>query len=334
MSFYLWLLLAVIIAVGLLAAYLFHIAIPRSQSLLAATRRQHHTRRIRSDSIDEDDAATATAAAQAAADLTASEPMFDVTTVTIDIESLTNSGSTYLNERRGVAEVLSLHGQSNPAVPLFLIIPGNPGLVGFYRLFMLYLDRLCKGHVEFRCVSFAGHTSKSLNQNRTFSLQDQLKFFRAYLKQLIAQHPQRKIFLSGHSVGAYVCLQMLDSLTCEQAAANIVPQTFLLFPTVFDIGATPNGIIHTPVLNYGRPLIIGLIAALSRLPKAVKNYILFRHVGLHPFEVEAAHGVLQVHTAKNCLEMAMHEMVSDRQASHAKRMPARGKHMRGPSTPH
>lgn len=79
-------------------------------------------------------------------------PNFNLSTVTIEVESLSSDGTTYHNQR-GVAEVLTIQDDSRSSStsrPLFLIIPGNPGLVQFYQLFMIYLNRLCEGKVEVR----------------------------------------------------------------------------------------------------------------------------------------------------------------------------------------
>lgn len=157
-------------------------------------------------------------------------------------------------------------------------------------------------------MSYVGHTESYLNSGSTFSFQFQIAFFRAYMKRLVARQPGRPIFLSGHSVGAYVCLQMLDALPRATATA-VVPQTFMLCPTVFDIGATPNGRVHTPVLKYLRPFGLLSIWLLSLLPKSLSDWLIYLNVGLHPYETEAARSVLQVHTAKNCMYMALHEMV-------------------------
>lgn len=160
-------------------------------------------------------------------------------------------------------------------------------------------------------MSYVGHTSKLRNRKGDlFSFDFQLQFFKQYVRAEIAKDRQRCIFLSGHSVGAYVCLQILDSLTALDGCGHSqVKQVFLLCPTVMEIAATPNGFTHTPVLNYLRPVIVGFIAIVSILPRIVREYLLIRHIGLHPFEVDAAHGVIQVDTVRNCLFMAMHEMV-------------------------
>lgn len=104
-----------------------------------------------------------------------------------------------------------------------------------------------------------------------------------------------------------MCLQLLASLTPSESE-QVVSQVFLLFPTVSEIGTTPNGRTHTPILKYGRPVIVAFMTIVNLLPKTMKEYILFHHIGLHPYEVEAAHGVLHPHTVRNCLFMAMHEM--------------------------
>lgn len=42
--------------------------------------------------------------------------------------------------------------------------------------------------------------------------------------------------IAGHSVGAYICLELLG----QRSDLNIL-KSFMLLPTLHDIGATPNG---------------------------------------------------------------------------------------------
>ena len=59
-----------------------------------------------------------------------------------------------------------------------------------------------------------GHTVSSLNDGVVFGFQYQLAFMKEYLLRLLVSESDsdRAVFLAGHSVGAYVCLQMSESL--------------------------------------------------------------------------------------------------------------------------
>jgi len=171
---------------------------------------------------------------------------------------------------------------------------------------LVFCFRLALCPFQFRVVSFVGHTAAQLNGGRTFPFKFQLAFFCELLRRTLAEESTRKIFLGGHSVGAFTCLQLLQSLS--PADASRVTKVFMLFPTISDIAATPNGRTHTPVLRFLRPLALGIVAVVAALPHALQHWVLLKHIGLHPYEVEAAHGLLHVATVGNCLRMARDEM--------------------------
>ena len=186
--------------------------------------------------------------------------------------------------------------------------------------------------MQFRVVSFVGHTSRSLNDGRTFPFNFQLSFFREVLRRALREDERRVVFLGGHSVGAYTCLQMLDSLSpsslssspsnaaalaAAAAAADLarIKRVFMLFPTISDIASTPNGRTHTPVLEHLRPLVLGVVRLVGLLPSSLARLALVKAVGLHPYEVEAASALLGAQgqgqgpaTVACCLHMARDEM--------------------------
>lgn len=305
---YLWI-ACILASLAAALAWLLWIETPRLALLLAEIRRQQHAHLTEGG----DDAAAAAAHAESL--------QFDVRPLTLTLTYRTVDGKEVTET--GTAEVQSIiepdDGIDRSNRPLFLIIPGNPSLVGFYRLFMLYLHRLTRGAVEFRAVSFVGHTSRPLNAGRTFAFNFQLEFMKAVTRLAIegredgpapASSPEharsRSVFLAGHSVGAYACLQILDALSASDAER--IKQVFMLFPTISDIAATPNGRTHTPALRFLRPVALGIVGVVSLLPRAVQGFILSRAVGMHPYEVEAAHGLLHVSTAGCALRMARDEM--------------------------
>ena len=139
---YTWLAL-LLVAVGALLCWLLYVEVPRLRLLLAEVRRQQHARVLSGECAGED----AESAAAHAESL-----QFDVQPLELTIDYTDNDGI----KRRdtGVAEMLSIRETGAAAAagprPLFLLIPGNPGLVAFYKLFCLYLHRLTKGAVEVR----------------------------------------------------------------------------------------------------------------------------------------------------------------------------------------
>jgi pimeloyl-ACP methyl ester carboxylesterase len=293
-------------------AYVLGVEGPRGRKLLQEVRRQQRARRFE-EHEDAPGSISSTASVVAAASSSSQEQHeaeFEVTHAALDVEMISqqDSSSSVTTTERGVAEVLTLSSQRHlsSSTPLFLMIPGNPGLVGFYRLFLLYLKRMWRDRRKVQCVSYVGHTSGYLNRGGTFSFDFQLAFMKQYVRTLLEEDDRRNIVLGGHSVGAYVCLQILDSLPSTLRAR--VQHTFMLFPTIFDIARTPNGRTHTPVLEYCRPVALAIVGAIGCLPRRLTDYILYRHIGLQPYEVEAARAVLQVHTVRNCLYMANGEM--------------------------
>jgi hypothetical protein len=147
-----WLLLIFLIEVLI---WLVWIEVPRLNRLLAQIRRQQHAHTLRlpssgngadsSASMEGEDADSAALHAHA------ETLQFRVDPLTLTV-SYTDADDGTQRQDTGVAEVLSIrdedHTASRGGRPLFLMVPGNPGLVNFYKLFVLYMHRLTKGAVE------------------------------------------------------------------------------------------------------------------------------------------------------------------------------------------
>lgn len=80
---------------------------------------------------------------------------FDLLTTTVPIDDANVKTDSFFTQT-GLAEVLTIRTPTvtgsivddDETRPLFIVIPGNPGLVKFYRVFIANLDRLCQGKVE------------------------------------------------------------------------------------------------------------------------------------------------------------------------------------------
>jgi alpha-beta hydrolase superfamily lysophospholipase len=84
-----------------------------------------------------------------------------------------------------------------------------------------------------------GHSSKTGNPtNRLFTLQEQIQHkidcFDMVYKQC---EPETKFVLVGHSVGSFICTEVLEARPNQ----NII-RLIALFPTLQHIAKTPNGV--------------------------------------------------------------------------------------------
>ncbi|KAF9015551.1 hypothetical protein BDQ17DRAFT_1229560 [Cyathus striatus] len=134
--------------------------------------------------------------------------------------------------------------KSAAPVTVILFIPGNPGLLDFYTPFLTALhDKAENGKLAILAHSHIYHTPGVMREpearmhNRhsglTYQVQSAIEAFDALKTNL---PNQTKIVVIGHSVGAWISLQVI--LRCRGDAISAL---FLLFPTISNIAQTPNG---------------------------------------------------------------------------------------------
>ncbi|KAJ5775431.1 uncharacterized protein N7511_000442, partial [Penicillium nucicola] len=171
-----------------------------------------------------------------------------------------------------------------PETTIFFI-SGNPGLIGYYHPFLSLLSRYLTSeniaesenggtHPSFRIYgcSLGGF---EINDTKTktkcqpnvsdLDLEDQIRFMQEKLTALMEEQPnfssvgkKRKVILIGHSVGAYIAMEILRRH--REATASSDPQDedreefdiiggAMLFPTVVDIAASSSGRKLTTLLS-------------------------------------------------------------------------------------
>lgn len=105
-----------------------------------------------------------------------------------------------------------------------VIIPGNPGLGGFYLPFVHQLYNFFNENVFIMIISQAGHSPPSKHQ---FTLKEQIQHKIDTIEKLILnENPQCQLIFIGHSIGSYMVLKVLDHFQSKYQRA------FLLFPTI------------------------------------------------------------------------------------------------------
>lgn len=201
--------------------------------------------------------------------------------------------------------------------PTFVVmLPGNPGVPDCYTRYLAAVaaqaardDAAAAGGSGFPLHTLTiGHTAHTADTacGTRYSLDDQLAHKRAVLAALLARHPDARLVLAGHSVGAYMVVELLRAL--PPAA---VVRCVLLTPTLSNIGASPNGVRLTPVFHYAPPLaglLTGLIAA---LPQPVAHGVLKWAVAEARSDDATLRSLLPLvhrHVPVNALHLAAHEM--------------------------
>lgn len=166
--------------------------------------------------------------------------------------------------------------EETPPKLLFLIIPGNPAVVGFYKTFMQSL--YCGFNKEYPvwAISHAGHCSPPRGMDMTdehdhqtddvFGLNGQIEHKLFFLRQNVPADV--KLVLIGHSIGCYIILEMM-----KRSPELKVLKSILLFPTIERMAQSPQGKMMTPWLCNLRYMVYVPLYLLSFLPEVIKTFL-------------------------------------------------------------
>jgi hypothetical protein len=136
--------------------------------------------------------------------------------------------------------------------------PGNPGLVDFYIPFLSAIyEKLISTNVAILARAHLDHAPQILEHSRhppSHGLTIQIESLIEILDSILYNYTKTRIVVIGHSVGAWISLQVGDLSPTDlvplgltqvikllKARSNQVIAVFLLFPTISYIGNTPNG---------------------------------------------------------------------------------------------
>lgn len=160
-------------------------------------------------------------------------------------------------------------GQSEQPNATIFFISGNPGLIGYYHPFLSLLSQNLGDEARHTDIddssqgssfqiygcSLAGFEVDSSGNKgsgkKLFDVEDQIRFVHEKLESVVAQnaargaHGKQRVILMGHSVGAYIAMEVLRRH--REDVADISPGAYditgavMLFPTVKDIAHSPSG---------------------------------------------------------------------------------------------
>ncbi|XP_064480282.1 lipid droplet-associated hydrolase-like isoform X2 [Ornithodoros turicata] len=136
--------------------------------------------------------------------------------------------------------------------PILILIPGNPGIIDYYEEFLKEIYQAFGGAVHVCGISHAGHNELPCTLSfpdfsanpELYGLDGQIQHKLSFLDENIPV--TRPILLAGHSIGAYMILQIME----KRPQMRIV-HSFLLFPVFERLSKTPNA-----QSLFGRPTLL------------------------------------------------------------------------------
>ncbi|XP_060642999.2 lipid droplet-associated hydrolase isoform X1 [Anolis sagrei] len=170
--------------------------------------------------------------------------------------------------------------ESSPKL-LFLVLPGNPGLVYYYRTFIQVLYSGLKQQYPVWVISHAGHCKVPYGVKMTegivketdvgkvddvFGLRGQIEHKLNFLRNNVPR--DTKLVLIGHSVGCYIALEIM-----KLAPELQILRTVLLFPTIERMAQSPQGKIMTPLMCQFRYIVYMPLYLFTLLPERLKSFL-------------------------------------------------------------
>ncbi|KAL0910499.1 hypothetical protein M5K25_021488 [Dendrobium thyrsiflorum] len=194
--------------------------------------------------------------------------------------------------------------ESEEAYLNVVVIPGNPGVASFYKDFVEALYEQLGGCASITAIGHISHSRQDTAYGRMFSLQEQINHKVGFIKEL--QNKHLPIILIGHSIGSYVCIEVLKRFP-EQEIFSIFLYPFLTVntssSTQYMIGVLARSSLLSATFSC-------LVALLGSFPTRISGALVSRLLGpsCSTTAVDAACTCLmKYHTMRNVLFMAKTE---------------------------
>ncbi|EOA32000.1 hypothetical protein CARUB_v10015241mg [Capsella rubella] len=202
-----------------------------------------------------------------------------------------------------MTEIMEIKAE-NPTY-LVLFIPGNPGVVSFYNDFLESLYEFLDGNASIIAVGQISHTSKDWESGRLFSFQEQIDHKIDFIRQEL-ESVKVPIVLVGHSIGSYICLNILRKFS-EKVVYCVGLYPFLTLNQQSKQQSLIGKLAASSVLS---ATVSFLIASLRLLPMSAARLLVSNSIGASwsdtAVQATCTH-LRQYHTMRNVLFMAKSE---------------------------
>nr|XP_015649933.1 lipid droplet-associated hydrolase isoform X1 [Oryza sativa Japonica Group]XP_015649939.1 lipid droplet-associated hydrolase isoform X1 [Oryza sativa Japonica Group]XP_015649948.1 lipid droplet-associated hydrolase isoform X1 [Oryza sativa Japonica Group]XP_015649984.1 lipid droplet-associated hydrolase isoform X1 [Oryza sativa Japonica Group]XP_015649993.1 lipid droplet-associated hydrolase isoform X1 [Oryza sativa Japonica Group]XP_025878273.1 lipid droplet-associated hydrolase isoform X1 len=213
-----------------------------------------------------------------------------------------------------------------------LVIPGNPGIVAFYKDFVeeLYENLGGQASITGKCgviyaffvwtiyvaccllinfhyaaIGHISHSKKDAERGRLFSLHEQIDHKVDFIEQEF-QHSEQSLVLVGHSIGAYICLEIFKRLQKKvKLCVGLYP--FLTLNKKSMKQSAIGYIARSSLLSKGVSSFVSFIGSLqASVTRGIMRRLLGPSWSVTAVEATCGH-LLWYHTMRNVLFMAMTE---------------------------
>jgi pimeloyl-ACP methyl ester carboxylesterase len=188
---------------------------------------------------------------------------------------------------------------------VMLFIPGNPGIARYYERFLERICSMLDDAPTVYCCSYPGHTPATPKLEKPLSLEQQVHHKLAVFDYIRQLHPYKQLILAGHSLGAFMAVEIL-----KRRSPDMIAKVIVLFPTLHSIGTTPNGKFMKRLSHPTSRFLVGGIASTLNavVPRTLIEWIVARATR-HSGDMLVATTDLIVHlTGRHALALAHDEM--------------------------
>lgn len=196
-----------------------------------------------------------------------------------------------------------------------ILLPGNPGLTGFYSGFINILYENFDKKIPVWAIGHAGHdmppssSVRKLPERKThpelYNLSGQVTSKIEFIKKYVPADV--KIHLIGHSIGSWMILQLLK----KSEIKSKVIKCYLIFPTIERMAKAPDGFKLTNFVFRLLCLWRFVLCLLAKLPTVMLTIIIyivyyFKNIPIHFLGT----GLKLVHPTifDNCVKLAEEEL--------------------------
>ncbi|WOL12744.1 lipid droplet-associated hydrolase isoform X1 [Canna indica] len=200
-------------------------------------------------------------------------------------------------------ELIKMHSEESSLH--ILLIPGNPGIVSFYKDFVEEVYQLLEGQASITAIGHISHAAKDWEHGRMFSLEEQIKHKVDFIEQEF-QSSEQPIILVGHSIGSYISLEIFKRLP-QQVKHIIGLYPFLTLNKNSLKQSIIGSIVRSSIVSVTISYIVSFLGSLPTWAQvAMVKMFLGQSWSTAAVAATCSH-LLQYHTMRNVLYMAKTE---------------------------